>query len=118
MKRIAVILLIGILLTACKKDPVPETGDLFITVEYDGFFEENVEVWLYDSYYGFENFEYLDKQYSDANGEVLWVELLPGWYYLEAEITKPVSFYLYAFDSIEVVANMQKNKRLILYPPK
>ncbi len=117
MKRFAFILFIGLALAACKRDKGPETGDLLITVEYDGYGEENVEVWLYDSYYAFDHFEYLDYQLSDENGEVFWGDLVPGWYYIEAEITKPVSFYLYASDSIEVVANMQKNKRLILSPP-
>jgi hypothetical protein len=120
MKRIAAFflpgLLLALLMAGCEKKPA--TGDLLITVEYDGYYEENVEVWLYDSRYAFDNFEYLDKQLSDANGEVFWGGLQPGWYYFEAEITKPVDFTLYAADSIEVVGNMQKNKRLILAPPK
>ena len=114
MKRIAVVLLFGLLVISCEKKP--KTGDLLITVQYDGFAEENVEVWLYDSRASFDNYEYLDKQLSDANGEVFWAELQPGWYYFEAEITKPVNFTLYAADSIEVVENMQKNKLLILAP--
>jgi hypothetical protein len=114
MKRIAAFLLLGLLMVACEKKPA--TGDLLITVEYDGFVKENVEVWLYDSYYAFDKFEYLDKQLSDANGEVFWSGLQPGWYYFEAEITIPVNFTLYAADSIEVFENMQKNKRLILTP--
>ena len=118
MKRVAFLLLIVLSVTACKKDPIVETGDLLITIEYDGFPEENVEVWLYDSYYAFDNFEFLDKQFSDENGEVFWAELLPGMYYFEAEITKPVNFTLYAVDSIEVIVNAQKNKRLILSPLK
>jgi hypothetical protein len=116
MKRMAAFFVLFLLLTACEKKP--DTGDLLITVEYDGYVEENVEVWLYDSYYAFEHFEFLDKQFSDENGEVFWSELQPGWYYFEAEITKPVAFTLYAADSIEVIANMQKNKRLILAPPE
>ncbi len=118
MKRAALILLVALALTACKREPVPPTGDLLITVEYDGYAEENVDVWLYDSYYGFEHFEYFDNQLSDENGEVFWAELETGWYYIEAEITKPVSFKLYAFDSIEVYPNAQRNKRLILAPLK
>jgi hypothetical protein len=119
MKRIAALLIfILAVFTACKKEPVPETGDLLITVEYDGFPEENVEVWLYDSYYGFEHYQYFDKQISDDKGEIFWAELLPGWYYFEAEITKPVDFTLYAFDSIEVIVNKQVNQRLILSPAK
>ena len=114
MKRLLFLLLLALSLTACKKDP--ETGDLLIIVEYDGYPEENVEVWLYDSYYAFENFEFIEMQLSDENGEVFWGELQPGWYYFEAEITKPVNFTLYAADSIEVTVNSQKNKRLILAP--
>ena len=114
MKRFVFLLILILSLTACKKDPVAETGDLLITVEYDGFAEENVEVWLYDSYYAFDNFEYLDMKLSDEKGEVFWAELEPGWYYYEAGITKPVNFTLYASDSTEVIPNTQKNKRLIL----
>ncbi len=114
MKRIAVVLLLGLMVISCEKKQA--TGDLLITVQYDGYAEENVEVWLYGSRAGFDNFEYLDHQLSDANGEVFWAELNPGWYYFEAEITKPVNFTLYAVDSIEVVENMQKNKLLILAP--
>jgi hypothetical protein len=118
MKHTVFLFLIAIALVACKKDPVVETGDLLITVEYDGFAEENVEVWLYDSYDAFLDFEYLEMQLSDENGEVFFAELLPGMYYYKAEITKPVNFTLYAADSTEVVAGQQKNKRLILFPPK
>lgn len=116
MKRIAFFLLLGLLLTACKKDP--ETGDLLITIEYDGYAEENVEVWLYDSYQAFDNFEYMDFQLSNDKGEVLWTGLQPGMYYYEAEIIKPINFHLYAVDSTEVIADSQKNKRLILAPVK
>jgi hypothetical protein len=116
MRRFAFVLLIAMAMTACeKRDP---TGDLLITVEYDGFAEENVEVWLYDSKYAFDNFEYFDKQLSDENGEVFWGELTPGMYYIEAEITKPVDFHLYAVDSTEVLEDSQRNKRLILYVDK
>jgi hypothetical protein len=114
MKRLAFLLMLILALTACEKDP--DTGDLLIIVEYDGYAEENVEVWLYDSYYAFENFEFIEMQLSDENGEVFWGNLQPGWYYFEAEITKPVNFTLYAFDSVEVSVNTQKNKRLILAP--
>ena len=116
MKRIAFFLLLGLLLAACEKDP--ETGDLLISVEYDGYPEENVEVWLFDSYQAFDDFEFMDRQLTNDKGEVLWTGLQPGMYYYEAEITKPVSFYLYAADSTEVVAGSQKNKRLILVPTK
>ena len=116
MKRTAAFFVLVLLLTACEKKP--RTGDLLITVEYDGYAEENVEVTLYDSYYAFYHYEYLDRQLTDEYGEVFWAELQPGWYYLEAEITKPVDFKLYAMDSIEVVADIQKNKILILAPPK
>ncbi|MFC2112129.1 hypothetical protein ACFLTA_02585 [Bacteroidota bacterium] len=112
MKRIALLILITLALFACEKDPI--TGDLLITVEYDGYAEKNVEVWLFDSRYAFDNFEYLEKQLSDENGEVFWGGLKPGRYYFEAEITKPVNFHLYAVDSTDVSENAQKNKRLIL----
>lgn len=114
MKRLAFLLLLAFALTACEKDP--DTGDLLIIVEYDGFAEENVEVWLYDSYYASEDKEFLDMQLSDENGEVFWGELQPGWYYVVAEIIKPVNFHLFAADSVEVTVNAQKNKRLILAP--
>jgi len=114
MKRTGLLLLLILAITACKKTPVVETGDLLLTIEYDGTAEENVEVWLFDSPAAFDKFEYLDYQLSDENGEVFFGNLLPGMYYYEAEITKPVSFHLYASDSTEVVANIQKNKRLIL----
>ena len=117
MKRIAFILLIALTIAACEKTPVEPTGDLLITLEYDGFTEKDVEVWLYDSRYAFEKYEYFDLQISDENGEVFWSELTPGWYYFEAEITKPIDFTLYAVDSIEVIENTQRNKRLILSIP-
>lgn len=113
MKRLAFIILIILTFASCEK-PVKK-GSLFITVEYDGFAEQDVEVWLYESRYAFDNFEYYDKQFSDENGEVFWGDLDPGKYYIEAEITKPVDFHLYAVDSTDVFENEQRNKRLILF---
>ena len=112
MKQLALVLIVALALVACEKEP--KTGDLLITVEYGGYVEENVEVWLFDSRYAFDNFEYLEKQLSDENGEVFWGGLTPGKYYFEAEITKPVNFHLYAADSTDVFENTQKKKRLIL----
>jgi len=57
MKRFLILLVITLALVACKKDPVAPAGDLNINVEYDGYPEENVEVWLYDSKYAFDHFE-------------------------------------------------------------
>ena len=114
MKRIAFILLLILSFTACEKNP--ETGDLLVVVEYDDTPEENVEVWLYDSYAAFNNYEFTDKLFTDQYGEVFWADLLPGTYYLEAKITKSSLFKLSAIDSIEVVVNIQKNKLLILTP--
>ena len=115
MKRIVFILLIAIAFVACEKEPVPPTGDLLIILENpDGFTQSDVDVWLYDSKYGFDNFEFYDLQISDENGEVFWSELPLGWYYIEAEITIPVNYVLSAIDSIEVTENTQRNKRLIL----
>ena len=69
---------------------------------------------MYDSKYGFDNFEFFDKQLTDEKGEVFWAELTPGTYYIKAEITKPVNFTLYAVDSTEIVEDVQRNKGLIL----
>lgn len=118
MKRFAILILISLAITACKKDPVEPTGDLLITVEYDGYPEENVEVLLFDSKYASDHNEYLYEQLSDAQGQVFWSELIPGMYYLKADITIPVNFRLTAFDSVEVVADIQKNKLLILQIPE
>jgi len=59
-------------------------------------------------------FDEKEAQFSNA-GFTTWVANESGEdYYFEAEITKPVNFVLYAFDSIEVIENYQKNKTLIL----
>ncbi len=118
MKRITFLILIALALTSCKKDPIVETGDLLVIVEYEGMAEENVEVTLYDSYDAWFAYEFLERQLTDDYGEVLFTELPTGMYYLEAEITKSSLFSLYAFDSIVVPANLQKNKILILEPGK
>ncbi len=118
MKRIATLLLIVLSLTACKKDPIVETGDLLVVVEYEGIPEENVEVTLYDSYDAWYAYEFLEIQRTDEFGEVFFAELTEGKYFIEAEITKSSMFSLYAFDSTEVSINLQKNKKLILTPGK
>jgi hypothetical protein len=118
MKRISLLLIIAIALVACKKEPVVETGDLLVITEYEGIPEENVEVAIYDSYDAWFNYEFLEIQRTDEFGEVLFTELLPGVYYLEAEIKKSSMFSLYKMDSIEVVVNLKKNKKLILEPRK
>ena len=118
MKRITLFLLIAFALNACKNDPKVETGDILITAEYEGMPEENVEVALYDSYDAWFAYEYLEIQRTDEYGEVFFAELPAGKYFLEAEITKSSLFSLYKFDSIEVVVNLQKNKKLILTPGK
>lgn len=118
MKRIALLILIALSLTACKKDPVVETGDLLVIVEYEGIPEENVEVSLYDSYDAWYTYEFLEIQRTDEFGEVFFAELPEGKYFLEAEITKSSLFSLYAFDSVTAVINQQKNKKLILTPGK
>ena len=118
MKRITLLILIALALTACKKTPVIETGDLLVKVEYEGMAEENVEVSLYDSYDAWYAYEYLEIQLTDEFGEAFFAELPAGRYFIEAEITKSSMFSLYAFDSIDVVVNLQKNKKLILTPGK
>lgn len=118
MKRVSFLIIIILALTACKKDPVVETGDLLVIVEYEGMPEENVEVALYDSYDAWYAYEFLEIQRTDEFGEVFFAELPAGKYFLEAEITKSSLFSLYAFDSTEVSVNLQKNKKLILTPGK
>jgi len=99
---------------SCKKEQT--TGDLFISTEYDGVGEENVEVWLYESYDKFMRYEYLDNQFSDEYGEVYFYELDPGWYYIEAEKQKSSLFKIYAVDSLEIKVSRRTNKILVLTP--
>jgi len=119
MKQILFILLLSLLVTSCKKkDPPPPTGDLLITVKYDGFVEEQVECLIYETYDKFVRYEYLELQYSDEYGQVFFEYLEPGWYFLEAEKIVNSMFIMYAFDSVEVMADKQTNKIVNLYPKK
>ena len=103
-----------LVLASCKKEPT--TGDLFISTEYDGMGEENVEVWLYESLDKFLDLEYLDQQFSDEFGEVNFYDLEAGWYIVEAEKIKSSLFTIYAADSVEIRAGKKTNKILILLP--
>ena len=116
MQKYFLLLLLAVALVTCKKDPVIETGDLFIEVRYDGAGEDHAEVWLYESWDKFDRYEYIEKQFSNEYGEVLFLELEPGWYVIEAEKEKSSLFILWAADSVEVVAGRQTNKMLILEP--
>jgi len=112
----AMILMALVTITACKK--IPATGDLFISTEWQTVPEQNVEVWIYESYDNFLGYEFLEKQFSDEFGEVYFLELPPGWYYLEAEKMKSSQFTIYKFDSVEVLPNRQTNKILVMEPGK
>ena len=114
MKKLILISLMALVLVSCEKKQ--ELGDLLIVAEFDGIAEENVEVTLYNSYDNFVNYVFLDRQLSDENGEVYFPELLPGWYYFEAEKSKSSLFSIYAVDSIEVMVRQQVNKILIMEP--
>jgi hypothetical protein len=114
MKKIFFLAILVLILFSCKKEPA--TGDLFISTEYESVGEENVEVWLYESYDKFMRYEYLDKQFSDEYGEIYFYELDPGWYYIEAEKQKSSMFKIYAMDSVEISAGIKTNKILILGP--
>ena len=116
MKKILFLLAIIILIAACSK--APATGDLFISTEWQTIGEENVEVWLFETIDKFNAYEYYDKQFSDASGEVFFAELEPGWYYLEAEKMVSSQFTLYKFDSVEVLPDRQINKILVMEPAK
>ena len=116
MQRYLLLLLLAVALVACKRDPVIETGDLFIEAEYDGAGEDHTEVWLYESWYKFDHGEYLDKQFSNDYGEVLFEALDPGCYVVEARKMRSSLFILWAADSVEVVARRQTNKILWLEP--
>ena len=58
----------------------------------------------------------IERQLSDEQGEVYFSELLPGWYYFEAEKAKSSLFAVYAMDSIQVMGTQQVNKILIMKP--
>ena len=116
MKRVFVLLLLLVSLIACQKKTL--TGDLLITVKYDGINEEHVDCWLYETYDKFERYEFLYQLLSDEYGEIFFPALEPGWYYLEAEKLKSSMFTIYKFDSVEVVSGRQTNKLLIMSPVK
>ncbi len=116
MRRFLFFLFLTATLVTCKRDPVIETGDLFIEVKYDGSGEDHTEVWLYESWYKFDRYEYLEKQISNDYGEVLFTDLDPGWYVVEARKEKSSLFIVSAADSTEVMAGRQTNKILILEP--
>ena len=116
MKKLLFIAILALIVLSCeRKDPV-EWGDLLIVTEYDGIPEENVEVTLYDSYDNFVNYVFVERQLSDEQGEVYFPELLPGWYYFEAEKAKSSLFAVYAMDSIQIMGRQQSNKILIMEP--
>jgi len=116
MKKLFMLIILAVILFSCKKDPVVLTGDLLIEVRYEGAGESQAEVWLYESWDKFDRYEYYDKDMSNENGEVLFENLDPGWYVIEAEKEKSSLFILWAADSIEVVEGRQTNKMLILEP--
>lgn len=114
MKKLFFLAVMVLVLASCKKEPT--TGDLFVSTEYDGVGEENVEVWLYESWDKLLDLEYLERQFSDELGEVNFIDLEAGWYVVEAEKVKSSLFTLYAVDSVEIRAGKKTNKILILGP--
>ena len=115
MKRIAFLLLVFLVFSACEKEP--ETGDLLIIFEYDGDKQENVECILYSSYDNYFNRINPDEQISDEFGEVFYPGLEPGWYYFEAEKEFSSMFSVYVLlDSIKVEPRQETSKISILYP--
>jgi hypothetical protein len=116
MKQLLFISMLTLILVSCEKRVPQDWGDLLIITEYDGMAEENVEVTLYSSYDNFVNYVFLERQLSDETGEVFFPELIPGWYYVEAERQKSSLFKLYAMDSIPVEGSQQTNKILIMEP--
>ena len=116
LKKWFFLIILVVAMMACTKKPV--TGDLFISTEWQTVPEQDVEVWIYESYDKFLGYEYLEKQFSDEFGEVYFLELPPGWYYLEAEKMKSSQFTVYKFDSVEVLPDRQTNKILVMEPAK
>jgi hypothetical protein len=114
MKKLFFLAILVLVLVYCKKEPT--TGDLFVKTEYDGVGEENVEVWLYESYDKFIDLEYLESQLSDEYGAVNFYDLEAGWYIVEAQKQKSYQFTVYAADSVEIRAGRKTNKILILNP--
>ena len=99
-----------------KSEKEPEKGSLSITTEYEGMPEENVECWLYESYFKFQKQEYLQKELSDEFGEVFFDNIEAGWYIVEARKIESSMFTLWAADSVEIEAGRRTNKILILWP--
>jgi hypothetical protein len=116
MKKLLFISIVALIMFSCERKEPQEWGDLLIITEYDGTAEENVEVTLYNSYDNFMNYVFIERQLSDEYGEVYFPELLPGWYYFEAEKKKSSLFTVYAMDSILVIGRQQANKILIMEP--
>lgn len=114
MKRLFYLAVLILILVSCKKEPT--AGDLFVSTEYDGIGEENVEVWLFESYDKFLDLEFLESQFSNEFGEVNFYDLEAGWYIVEAEKQKSSLFTIYAADSVEIRAGKKTNKILILTP--
>jgi len=116
MKKFLFVSILALILFSCEKKEQQDWGDLLIVTEFDGMQEENVEVTLYNSYDNFVNYVFIERQLSDEFGEVYFPELLPGWYYFEAEKNKSSLFAVYAMDSIRVIGSQQVNKLLIMEP--
>ena len=116
MQKYLLLLLLLVALVSCKKDPVILTGDLFIEVKYDGAGEDHTEVWLYESWDKFDRMEYYDMEISDEYGGVLFYNLEPGWYVIEAEKKESSLFILWAADSVLVEEGRQTNKILLMEP--
>jgi hypothetical protein len=114
MKRFLIVLSAILVLGTCEQEPEP--GSLFISTEYDGVSEENVECWLYESYDKFQRYEFLQKEISDELGEVYFDNLEAGWYYVEARKIKSSLFTVWAADSVEIEAGRRTNKILLLWP--
>jgi len=116
MKKTLFVLMVFLSLSACRKEIVP-SGDLFITARYDGVAEENVEVWVYETWEKFLAYEYLVSGFTNEYGEILFEGLEPAKYYLEAEKEKSSLFVITKVDSVTVEDGRQANKILNLEPP-
>jgi hypothetical protein len=116
MKKLLIISVLTLILFSCERKEPQQWGDLLIITEFEGTPEENVEVTLYSSYDNFVSYVFTDRQLSDEYGEVYFPELLPGWYYFEAEKAKSSLFTVYAMDSVHVLGMQKVNKILIMAP--
>jgi len=116
MKKLFFLAFLVFALFSCKKEPT--TGDLLVSTEYAGVGEENVEVWLYESWDKLLDLEYIESQLSDEYGRVNFYNLEAGWYVVEAEKVKSYQFTIYAVDSVEIRAGRKTNKILIMVPVK